>query len=151
MSLCSTLALTVLVTMAQAQSLTISNKCFKSIFLYIQTSFSSINNNVNVAASASANMDISSNWDGTINVGTGCNSVDSCTTGGPTWNGVMPFSRAEFNFWAIPGSVIYNISLIYGYNVGMKISSADTSCDGFACTISFGCVSALFLGVLCVC
>ncbi|KAI9455394.1 Osmotin thaumatin-like protein [Boletus coccyginus] len=139
MSLRSTLALTVLMTMAQAQSLTISNKCSKSVFLYTQTSFGSINNNVNIAAGASANMGISSNWDGAINVGTECNSVGSCTTGGPTWNGVMPFSRAKFNFWTIPGSVTYDISLIYGYNVGMKISLADTSCDVFACTISSGC------------
>lgn len=35
----------------------------------------------------------------------------------------------------------YDISLIYGYNVGMEISSSDTSCDAFACTISSGCVS----------
>ncbi|KAI9567050.1 Osmotin thaumatin-like protein [Boletus coccyginus] len=132
MSLRSTLALAVLVTMAQAQSLTVLNKCSKSVFLYTQTSFGSINNNVNVAAGASANMGISSNWDGAINVGTGCNSVGSCTTGGPTWN-------AESNFYAIPGSVTYDISLIYGHNVGMKISLADTSCDAFACTISSGC------------
>ena len=75
---------------------------------------------------------------------------------------MTPFSRAEFNFvgfrlewvyfnsstllrqYAIPGSVTYDISLIYGYNVGMEISSADASCDAFACTISSGCVSTLY-------
>ncbi|KAH0834885.1 Osmotin thaumatin-like protein [Lanmaoa asiatica] len=139
MSLLSTLALAALVTVAQAQSLTVVNKCSESVFLYTQTSFGSIANNVNVAAGASANMGISSNWDGAVNVGTGCNSAGSCTTGGPTWNGVTPFSRAEFNFYAIPGSVTYDISLIYGYNVGMEISSANTGCDAFACTISSGC------------
>jgi hypothetical protein len=44
-------------------------------------------------------MGISSDWDGAINVGTGCNGDGTqCNTGGPTWNGVTPFSRAEFNF-----------------------------------------------------
>ncbi|KAN0085979.1 hypothetical protein V8E55_007113 [Tylopilus felleus] len=107
------------------------------------TSYGSIQNNVNVAAGASHNMGISSNWDGVINVGTGCNGAGSCTTGGPTWNGVTPFSRAEFNFWTIPGEVTYDISLFYGYTVGMEISSADTSCDAFACTISSALLSLL--------
>ncbi|KAF8126126.1 Osmotin thaumatin-like protein [Boletus edulis] len=140
MSLLSTLALAALVTLAQAQSLTVVNKCSESVFLYTQTSFGTIQNNVNVPAGATQNLGISSNWDGAVNVGTGCNSAGTqCTTGGPTWNGVTPFSRAEFNFYAIPGSVTYDISLIYGYNVGMEISSADGSCDAFACTISSGC------------
>jgi len=69
MSLLSTLALAALVTVAQAQSLTVANKCSESVFLYTQSSYGSINNNVNVAAGASANMGISSNWDGAINVG----------------------------------------------------------------------------------
>ena len=181
MSLLSTLALAALAAVAQAQSLNVVNKCTETVFLYTQTSFGTINNNVFVAAGASANLGISSNWDGAVNVGeslvvrqhlgtilltlvgTGCNSAGSCTTGGPTWDGVTPFSRAEFNFvgfrlervyfnsstllrqYAIPGSVTYDISLIYGYNVGMKISSADASCDAFACTISSGCVSTLCL------
>ncbi|KAF9226408.1 Osmotin, thaumatin-like protein [Gyrodon lividus] len=140
MSLLSALALAALATVATAQSLNVVNKCSESVLLYTQTSFGTINNYVNVAAGASANMGISSNWDGAVNVGTGCNSdASSCTTGGPTWNGVTPFSRAEFNYYAIPGSVTYDISLIYGYNVGMEISSADASCDQFACTISSGC------------
>ncbi|KAG6379738.1 Osmotin thaumatin-like protein [Boletus reticuloceps] len=140
MSLRSTLALAALVTLAQAQSLTVVNKCSESVFLYTQTSFGSIQNNVIVPAGATQNLGISSNWDGAVNTGTGCNSAGTqCTTGGPTWDGVTPFSRAEFNFYAIPGSVTYDISLIYGYNVGMEISSADGSCDAFACTISSGC------------
>ncbi|KZP02204.1 hypothetical protein FIBSPDRAFT_970290, partial [Athelia psychrophila] len=65
--------------------------------------------------------------------------ASTCSTGGPTWDGVTPYSRAEFNFWAVPGSVTYDISLIYGYNVGMEISSSDSSCDAYACTISSGC------------
>lgn len=69
MSLLSALALAALATAAQAQSLNVVNKCSESVFLYTQTSFGSISNNVNVAAGASANMGISSNWDGAINVG----------------------------------------------------------------------------------
>lgn len=69
MSLLSTLALAALVTVAQAQSLTVVNQCGESVFLYTQNSFGSIANNVNVAAGASTNMGISSNWDGAINVG----------------------------------------------------------------------------------
>ena len=69
MSLLSTLALATLAIVAQARSLTVSNECSESVFLYTQTSFGTIRNNVNVAAGASANMDISSNWDGAINVG----------------------------------------------------------------------------------
>jgi len=140
MLLFSTLALTALIAVANAQSLNVVNQCTESVLLYTQSSFGTVNNYVNVAVGATANLGISSNWDGAVNVGTGCNSdASSCTTGGPTWNGVTPFSRAEFNFYAIPGQVTYDISLIYGYNVGMKISSADASCDQFACTISSGC------------
>lgn len=69
MSLLSTLALAAFVTAAQAQSLTVLNKCTESVFLYTQTSFGTIQNNVNVAAGASANLGISSNWDGAVNVG----------------------------------------------------------------------------------
>ncbi|KIM79056.1 hypothetical protein PILCRDRAFT_10716 [Piloderma croceum F 1598] len=123
-----------------AQSLEVVNKCSENVFLFTQTSFGTINNNIVVSAGASTNMGISSNWDGAVNIGTGCSGDgSSCTTGGPVWDGNTPFSRAEFNFWAIPGSVTYDISLIYGYNVGMEISSADSSCDAYACTISSGC------------
>lgn len=41
----------------------------------------------------------------------------------------------------------YDISLIYGYNVGMEISSADSNCDAYACTISSGCVSINLIGM----
>ncbi|KAH7887009.1 Osmotin thaumatin-like protein [Phlebopus sp. FC_14] len=140
MAALSVIAVALLATVANAQSLNVVNSCSESVFLYTQSSSGTVGNNINVAAGASANLGISSNWDGAVNVGTGCNSGGStCTTGGPTWNGVTPFSRAEFNFAAIPGSVTYDISLIYGYNVGMEISSADASCDAFACTISSGC------------
>lgn len=44
--------------------------------------------------------------------------------------------------WAVPGEVTYDISLIYGYNVGMEISTGDSSCYAFACDISSGCVSS---------
>lgn len=48
---------------------------------------------------------ISNDWDGAINVGTGCNGDGTqCNTGGPTWNGATPFSRAEFNF--VSGSAL---------------------------------------------
>ncbi|KAG2143043.1 Osmotin thaumatin-like protein [Suillus clintonianus] len=140
MSTLSALILAAIVTVAQAQSLNVVNSCTESVLLNTGTSFGTIDNNVNVAAGGSANLGISSDWDGAINVGTGCSSDGStCTTGGPTWDGSTPFSRAEFNFYAIPGSVTYDISLIYGYNVGMEISSADSSCDAFACTINSGC------------
>ncbi|KAH0826690.1 hypothetical protein J3R83DRAFT_5081 [Lanmaoa asiatica] len=83
-------------------------------------------------------MGISSDWIGAVNTGTGCNSDASfCTTSGPYWDDQAPFSRAEFNFG--PTSVTYDISLIYGYNAGMEISSADIGCDAFACTIGSGC------------
>ncbi|EGO04076.1 hypothetical protein SERLA73DRAFT_175820, partial [Serpula lacrymans var. lacrymans S7.3] len=133
----SILALATVATAVSAQSLNVVNSCSESVLLFTQTSFGTIDNNVVVAAGASANMGISSNWDGAVNVGTGCTSDgSSCTTGAPTWDGSTPFSRAEFNFYAIPGSVTYDISLIYGYNVGMEISSADASCDAYACTIN---------------
>ncbi|EIW80398.1 Osmotin thaumatin-like protein [Coniophora puteana RWD-64-598 SS2] len=136
----SALALAAVASVAQAQSLNVVNSCSEDVILFTQTSFGTIDNYVAVAAGASSDMGISSDWDGAINVGTGCNSdASTCTTGGPTWDGETPFSRAEFNFYAIAGSVTYDISLIYGYNVGMEISSADTSCDAYACTISSGC------------
>ncbi|KIJ62186.1 hypothetical protein HYDPIDRAFT_94956 [Hydnomerulius pinastri MD-312] len=140
MAALSVLAVVALATVAKAQSLNVVNECGESVLLFTQTSYGTIDNYVNVGAGASTNMGISSNWDGAVNVGTGCNSdASACTTGGPTWDGSTPFSRAEFNFYAIPGSVTYDISLIYGYNVGMEISSADASCDAYACTISSGC------------
>ncbi|KAG2110328.1 Osmotin thaumatin-like protein [Suillus discolor] len=140
MAILSALVLTTIVTVARARSLVVVNNCSESVFLYMSTSYGSIDTNVNIAQGQSANLGITSNWDGAINVSTGCNSDGStCTTGGPTWDGNTPFSRAEFNFYLLPGSVTYDISLIYGYNVGMEISSADPSCDAFACTISSGC------------
>lgn len=115
MAILSALVLATIVTVARAQSLTVLNKCSESVFLYTSTSYGSIDTNVNIAQGQSANLGISSNWDGAINVGkcvthlasfsltaplgTGCNSDGTtCTTGGPTWDGNTPFSRAEFNF-----------------------------------------------------
>lgn len=130
----------VLAAVTDAQSLQVINRCSEDVLLFTQTSTGTIRNNVALAAGKSTNMGISSNWDGAVNVGTGCsNDGSTCTTGGPIWDGQTPFSRAEFNWYAIPGSVTYDISLIYGYNVGMRISSADTRCDAYACTISSGC------------
>ncbi|KAF7976506.1 hypothetical protein HWV62_6311 [Athelia sp. TMB] len=95
----SVAAVAVLTGFANAQSLHVVNKCSSSVFLFTQTSYGSIDNNVVVAAGATQPMGISANWDGAINVGTGCNAAGtSCTTGGPQWDGVTPFSRAEFNF-----------------------------------------------------
>ncbi|KAF8584067.1 Osmotin, thaumatin-like protein [Ramaria rubella] len=132
--------LSTLLASAAAQSLNVVNKCSEEVFLFTQTSFGTIANNLVVPAGATQNMGISSNWDGAVNVGTGCgNNVNSCATGGPTWNGQTPFSRAEFNWFAIAGSVTYDISLIYGYNVGMEISSADAACEQYACTLPAGC------------
>ncbi|KAF7296541.1 hypothetical protein HMN09_01061100 [Mycena chlorophos] len=130
-------SLAAFVTVAAAQSLHVDNLCSVPVFLFTQTSFGSISNNVHLAAGQTGyGMGISSNWDGAINVGTGCNSDgSSCVTGGPQWDGATPFSRAEFNYYKIPGSVTYDISLIYGFNVGMKITSADTSCAQFSCAL----------------
>nr|GAT55209.1 predicted protein [Mycena chlorophos] len=117
-------SLAAFVAVAAAQSIIVDNLCSVPVFLFTQTGFGSISNNVHLAAGQTGyGMGISSNWDGAINVGTGCNSDgSSCTTDG------TPFSRAEFNYYAVPGSVTYDISLIYGFNVGMKISSAGASC-----------------------
>jgi len=132
--------LSILLSSVAAQSLNVVNKCGEEVFIFTQNSVGSIANNVQIPAGATQDMGISNNWDGAINVGTGCgNDVTSCATGGPTWDGTKPFSRAEFNFAAIPGSVTYDISLIYGYNVGMEISAADTGCSQFACTLPAGC------------
>ena len=54
---------------ATAQSVTVVNQCSESVFLFTQTSFGTISNDVTVAAGATQNMGISSNWDGAINVG----------------------------------------------------------------------------------
>lgn len=93
---------------ASAQSLKVVNQCPDTVFLFTQTSYGSIANNVQVAAGATQDMAISTDWDGAINVGmsrsnthrkyivkryidetgSGCNSDGTvCTTGGPTWNG----------------------------------------------------------------
>lgn len=69
MSLISTLAFAAFVTVAQAQSLTVVNKCSESVFLYTQTSYGSIDNDVTVASGGSANLGISSNWAGAVNAG----------------------------------------------------------------------------------
>ena len=59
-SLYSTLVFVALVVVAQAQSLNVVNKCTETALLYTQTSYGSIQNNVNVAAGGSHNMGISS-------------------------------------------------------------------------------------------
>jgi hypothetical protein len=56
-------------TIAEAQSLQVVNMCSEGVLLFTQTSFGTINNNVVLAAGASTNMAVSSNWDGAINVG----------------------------------------------------------------------------------
>ncbi|KIJ45428.1 hypothetical protein M422DRAFT_67199 [Sphaerobolus stellatus SS14] len=131
-------AAAVFIARAQAASLNVVNKCNIPVFLFTQSSSGTIANNLNVAAGATQNMGISANWNGAINVGTGCNANgQNCATGGPTYDGRTPFSRAELNFATIPGSVTYDISLIYGYNVGMAISG--NGCTEFACTLPGGC------------
>jgi hypothetical protein len=54
---------------ATAQSLNVVNKCSEEVFLFTQTSFGTIANNLQVQAGATQNMGISSNWDGAVNVG----------------------------------------------------------------------------------
>jgi hypothetical protein len=54
---------------AAAQSLHVVNKCQFPVFLYTQTSYGSILNNINLAAGATQAMGISSNWAGAINTG----------------------------------------------------------------------------------
>ncbi|KAF7332817.1 hypothetical protein MSAN_02433200 [Mycena sanguinolenta] len=130
-------SLAAVVSVATAASLHVDNLCSVPVFLFTQTSFGSILNNIALAAGQTGyHMGISSDWDGAINVGSGCNSAGtSCYTGGPIWNGVTPFSRAEFNYYAVPGKVTYDLSMIYGFNVGMKITSGDSSCAEFACSL----------------
>lgn len=55
--------------LVHAQSLNVVNSCPHPVFLYTQSSFGTIDNNVAVAAGQSANLHISSNWDGAVNVG----------------------------------------------------------------------------------
>jgi hypothetical protein len=69
MAILSTLVVAAIATVAQAQSLNVVNSCSEAVLLYTQSSFGTVNNNVNVAAGASANLGISSNWDGAVNVG----------------------------------------------------------------------------------
>jgi hypothetical protein len=54
---------------ADAQSLEVVNKCNEDVFLFTQSSFGTIDNNIMVSAGASTDMGISSNWDGAVNVG----------------------------------------------------------------------------------
>lgn len=63
------LSLAVLAAYASAQSLTVVNKCSESVFLFTQTSFGTIDNDVTMAAGATQSLSISSNWDGAVNVG----------------------------------------------------------------------------------
>lgn len=56
-------------TMTHAQSLNVANHCSHPVFLYTQSSYGTIDNNVAVAAGQSANLHISNNWDGAVNVG----------------------------------------------------------------------------------
>jgi hypothetical protein len=96
-----------LLAFVNAASLNVVNQCGSDLFLFTQSSFGTINQNVDIAAGTTVNMDISDDWDGAVNVGTNCNSDGSqCDTGGPTWDGTTPFSRAEFNFVC---SAIWNL------------------------------------------
>lgn len=54
---------------ASATSLKVVNECTQELFLFTQTSYGSVANNVAVAAGATLDMGISSDWDGAINVG----------------------------------------------------------------------------------
>jgi hypothetical protein len=63
------IAAAVFVAVTNAQSLEVVNNCNENVFLYTQTSFGTINNNIVVSAGASTNMGISSNWDGAVNIG----------------------------------------------------------------------------------
>ncbi|KAE9405074.1 Osmotin, thaumatin-like protein [Gymnopus androsaceus JB14] len=130
----SVLALALAAVNVAGQSLSVVNECSESVFLFTQTSFGTISNDLTVAAGATQDMGISTNWDGAINVG------EYLHHRRPTWNGERPCPRANLTFLLFPGQVTYDISLIYGYNVGMEISTGDTSCDAFACTISSGCL-----------
>jgi hypothetical protein len=72
--LSSAIVAAAIATTAGAQSLTVVNSCDEEVFLFTQTSYGSISNDVYVAAGASVNMDISTTattaWCGAINVGT---------------------------------------------------------------------------------
>ena len=64
--------LSTLLVSAAAQSLNVVNQCGEEVFLFTQTSFGTIANNLQVPAGATQNMGISSNWDGAVNVGKCC-------------------------------------------------------------------------------
>jgi hypothetical protein len=63
------IVLATLATIAEAQSLQVANMCSEGVLLFTQTSFGTINNNIVLAAGASTDMGISSDWDGAVNVG----------------------------------------------------------------------------------
>lgn len=65
----SLVAVAALAVVANSQSLQVVNKCSEDVFLFTQSSFGTIDNNVVVSAGATTNMGISSNWDGAVNVG----------------------------------------------------------------------------------
>lgn len=58
-----------LVAVVSAQTLNVVNKCSESVFLNTASSSGTIANDVTLAAGATRNMGISSNWNGAINVG----------------------------------------------------------------------------------
>ena len=65
----SLLIFTITAANVAGQSLSVTNKCDYSVFLFTQTSDGTVSNDLTVAAGASQDMGISSNWDGAINVG----------------------------------------------------------------------------------
>lgn len=58
-----------LAAIVSAQTLNVVNKCQQSVFLNTVSSSGTIANDVTLAAGATRNMGISSNWNGAINVG----------------------------------------------------------------------------------
>jgi hypothetical protein len=67
--LTSTLVALAVASVARASSLTVVNKCSEGVLLNTQSSYGTIDNNVNLGAGSTHNMHISSDWDGAINIG----------------------------------------------------------------------------------
>ncbi|KIJ43901.1 hypothetical protein M422DRAFT_60285 [Sphaerobolus stellatus SS14] len=132
--------ISLVLTQVLAVSLNVNNSCNHTVLLFTQTSFGDIRNNIRLRAGDTQDMAITPDWVGAINVGTRCRKCSGkCMTGGPSWNGETPFSRAEFNWIPDSGKVFYDVSLIYGYNVGMEIRANTSTCHPFACTLPPGC------------
>ncbi|KAF7296531.1 hypothetical protein HMN09_01060000 [Mycena chlorophos] len=116
------------------ESLIVDNLCAVDVYLYTQTSFGKISNGDVILNAGQTGHNMAFRLTGTAPLAS-APVATARARAAPLVGRATPFSRAEFNFYAIPGSVTYDISLIYGFNVGMKITSAEASCAQFSCSL----------------